>query len=100
MKAKKSVFSPTMLKVQRTLKLNDDIKDTERANPGMSKGLKEKIENFTEEKLKKRAVETVKRYFSEAIAVGPFDFLIEDAYEEDRISLRYDRAKFKRSQKC
>lgn len=96
----KKGFSPTLLKIQRTIKLNDIVKDTERANPLMSKSLKEKIENLTEEKLKFNAIESVKRYISEAIGDGPFDFLKEDAYEEDRLSLRADRAKFRKSQQC
>jgi hypothetical protein len=98
-KKKKFVFSPILLKIQRKQKLNDDLKDSERATPGMTKQVQNLIETLTEEKLKKNANRSVDIYLEEAKGEGEFDFLKDEVDEEEARSLRNDRAKFKRSQK-
>lgn len=98
-KKKGFVFSPALLKVQRTQKLNDDLKASERSNPGITKQVTNLIENLSEEKLKQNANKAVDIYLEEAKGEGEFDFLKDEVDEEERRSLSNDRAKFRRSQK-
>ncbi len=98
-KKKKFMFSPALLKVQRTQKLNEDLKAAEKSNPNLNKHVTKLIENLTEEKLKENANHAVDIYIEEAKGVGDFDFLKDEVDEEERRSLSNDRAKFRRKQK-